>query len=182
MERAFLDANVLYPISIADLLLRLGDVALHAIVWSEDLLAEVQRVLVDDKGLTSAQATYFCDCIREAFPDGEVERGDYEHLVHTMIGKDADDHAHAAAARVGATLLVTFNVSDFPDHDTGDVGVVHPDDYLVEVLERETATVLGVLEDMGTQRREPQPLSATLAALERAGLRTFTAKVRQITR
>lgn len=54
MERVFADANVLYPISIADLVLRLGDIALHAVAWSEDLLAEVDRVLVGDKGLTPA--------------------------------------------------------------------------------------------------------------------------------
>lgn len=182
MERVFLDTNVLYPISIADLLLRLGDVALHVIVWSEDLLAEVERVLVDDKGLTPAQAAYFCDCIRDAFPDGEIKRKDYEHLIDTMTGKDTGDHAHAAAARVGATLLLTFNVRDFPDHDTGSARVVDPDDYLVEVLRHETATVLGILEDMGTQRREPQPLATTLAALERAGLQEFTERVRELAR
>lgn len=87
MERVFPDTNVLYPISIADLLLRLGDVALHAIVWSEDLLAEVERILIDDKGLTAAQASYFCGCIREAFPDGEICRPDYEHLIATMTGR-----------------------------------------------------------------------------------------------
>jgi hypothetical protein len=129
VERVFLDTNVLYPISIADLLLRLGDVALHAIVWSEDLLTEVKRVLVEDKGLTSAQAAYFCRCVREEFADDEVRREDYEHLVDTMTGKDPGDHAHAAAARVAATVLLTFNVDDFPEQDMGGVRVMTPDDY-----------------------------------------------------
>lgn len=47
MERVFPDTNVLYPISIADLILRLGDVALHAVVWSEDLLGEEIRDVVE---------------------------------------------------------------------------------------------------------------------------------------
>jgi PIN domain len=180
VERVFLDTNVLYPISIADLLLRLGDVALHAIVWSEDLLAEVERVLVEDKGLTSAQSAYFCRCIREEFADDEVRREDYEHLVDTMTGKDPDDHAHAAAARVAATVLLTFNVDDFPEQDMGGVRAMTPDDYLVDVLNHQSATVLGVIEDMGAQRREPQPVTATLAALEKAGLTTFAQRVRAL--
>lgn len=180
MERVFLDTNVLYPISIADLLLRLGDVALHAIVWSEDLLAEVERVLVEDKGLTSARAAYFCRCIREEFADEEVRREDYEHLVDTMTGKDPDDHAHAAAARVAATVLLTFNVDDFPEQDMGGVRVMTPDGYLVDALNHQSATVLGVIEDMGAQRREPQPVTATLAALEKAGLTTFAQRVRAL--
>lgn len=180
MERVFLDTNVLYPISIADLLLRLGDVALHTIVWSEDVLAEAERVLIEDKGLTLAQAGYFCDCVREAFPDGEIERRDYEDLIETMSGKDPRDHAHAAAVRVGATVLLTFNVGDFPARDVGRARVVIPDDYLIEALEQETTTVLSVLEDMGAQRREPQPRSTTLAALERAGLRRFVERVQAL--
>ena len=180
MERVFLDTNVLYPISIADLLLRLGDVALHAIVWSEDLLTEVKRVLVEDKGLTSAQAAYFCRCVREEFADDEVRREDYEHLVDTMTGKDPGDHAHAAAARVTATVLLTFNVDDFPEQDMGGVRVMTPDDYLVDVLDQQGATVLGVIEDMGAQRREPQPVAATLAAPEKAGLTTFAQRVRAL--
>lgn len=180
MERVFPDTNVLYPISVADLLLRLGDVALHAIVWSEDLLAEVERVLIEDKGLTTTQAAYFCACIRDEFADGEVRRADYEYLVATMTGKDPEDHAHAAAARVGATVLLTFNVDDFPAQDVGDVRVMTPDDYLVEVLDQHTDTVLGVLEDMGAQRRDPQPVSATLAALDKAGLTEFAAQARAL--
>lgn len=153
---------------------------MHAIVWSEDLLAEVERILIDDKGLTAAQASYFCGCIREAFPDGEICRPDYEHLIATMTGKDADDHAHAAAARVAATVLLTFNLADFPARDVGDVRVMTPDGYLVEALDQQTDTVLGVLEDMGAQRRDPQPVSATLAALEKAGLTTFAARARGV--
>lgn len=47
MERVYPDTNVLYPISVADLTLRLGDVYIHRVVWSEDLLSEVEQVLVD---------------------------------------------------------------------------------------------------------------------------------------
>lgn len=178
MERVFPDTNVLYPISLADLILRLGDVAFHQVVWSEDLLAEVERVLTKHKGLPAAKATYFCDCVRDAFPEGEIRRADYEHLIETMTGGDADDHPHAAAACAAATVLLTFNVGDFPADDVGDVRVVNPDDYLVEAVNEEPLTVRDVIRDMGAQRREPQPVEQTLTALERAGCKQFAALAR----
>jgi hypothetical protein len=178
VARVFPDTNVLYPISLADLILRLGDVAFHEVVWSEDLLAEAARVLTEHKGLPAAKAAYFCDCVRDAFPEGEVRRATYEHLIETMTGGDADDHPHAAAASAGATVLLTFNVSDFPADDVGDVRVVNPDDYLVGAVNEEPLTVLDVLRDMGAQRREPQPVEQTLTSLERAGCKQFTALVR----
>ena len=44
MEKVFPDSNVLYPISVANLTLRLGDLKIHEVLWSEDLLGEVERV------------------------------------------------------------------------------------------------------------------------------------------
>jgi hypothetical protein len=174
MERVFLDANVLYPISVADLILRLGDAWLHEVLWSEDLLLEVERILTDRKGLPRSGAAYFCDCIRRAFPHGEIDRRAYAHLIGTRTGPDPDDHVHAAAAIAGeATVLLTSNVRDYPAHDLGDVRVETPDRYFVDLLTSHPDVVLAVLTDMGSQRRRPQPVEATLAALERAGLKRF---------
>lgn len=72
---------------MADLTLRLGDLGLHEVLWSEDLLSEVERVLVTDKGLTAAQARYFGDCIRRSFPAGEIKRDVYEDLILTRSGR-----------------------------------------------------------------------------------------------
>lgn len=114
MERVFPDSNVLYPISLADLTLRLGDIAVHEVLWTEDLLAEVERVLVEHKGLPPEQAAYFCSCIREAFPEGEIERAAYADLILSRTGKDPDDHVHSAAAvGGGATVLISANTRDY---------------------------------------------------------------------
>lgn len=175
MERVFLDSNVLYPISVADLMLRLGDIALHEILWSEDLLAEVERSLIDRKGLTPEQADYFCDCIRSAFPHGEIRRSRYQHLIGSRTGPDPDDRVHAAAAvGGGATTLVTWNTKDFPEQDLGDTRKLNPDAYLVEVLAEHPDETLGVLHEMASQRRNPQTIQNTLAALRNAGLKRFT--------
>lgn len=181
MERIFPDTNVLYPISLADLTLRLGDIAIHAVLWSEDLLAEVERVLVTYKGLSSAQAQYFCDCIRETFPEGEIERATYEDLIESRTGTDADDHVHSAAAvGGGATILITANIRDYPQSDLGPVRKLTPDAYFTEALQAFPDQVLAVLDDMGGQRRDPQPIDTTIDALRRAGLRDFAAQATEL--
>jgi len=72
VERVFVDTNTLYPISITDLVLRLAEAVMFDLIWSDHLLAEVERVLVERKGLRLEAASYFCDCARRAFPDGRV--------------------------------------------------------------------------------------------------------------
>jgi len=42
------------------------------LVWSDHLLAEVERVLVEYNGRPIDRERYFCDCIRDAFPAGRV--------------------------------------------------------------------------------------------------------------
>jgi len=181
MERVYPDTNVLYPISIADLLLRLGDVFIHQVVWSEDLLGEVERVLIEHKALAPDRAAYFCDCIRSAFPDGEVPRSRYAHLIDSRTGTDPADHVHSAAVASGAaTVLLTSNIDDFPDIDLGGARRLTPDTYFVELLDAFPNEVLAVVEDMGSQRREPQDVDATLEALQRAGLQQFTTEARKL--
>ncbi|HUR48564.1 MAG TPA: hypothetical protein VMY88_03405 [Acidimicrobiales bacterium] len=51
MERVFVDTATLYPVSLADLILRLADFGMFELLWSDHLMAEVERVLVDYKGL-----------------------------------------------------------------------------------------------------------------------------------
>ncbi len=57
------------------------------LLWSDHLLAEVERVLVDYKGLTVERAAYFCECIRQAFPEGRVPADEYLPLVRLGWGR-----------------------------------------------------------------------------------------------
>ena len=43
------------------------------LLWADYLLDETTRVLVEDKHLPPTAATYFCNCVRETFPDGRNE-------------------------------------------------------------------------------------------------------------
>ena len=56
-DRVYVDTATLYPISIADLVLRLAEIGIIELVWTDYLLDETTRVLVDDKQLSRAAAT-----------------------------------------------------------------------------------------------------------------------------
>jgi predicted nucleic acid-binding protein len=136
-DRVFPDTATLYPISVADLLLRTAELGIVELLRSEHLLSEVARVLTEYKGLPRTAAEYFCDCIRQTFPDGKIERSSYAHLLSTRSGPDPDDHEHSAAASAtSATVLLTADRTGFPLRDTLPARRQHPDAYFVELLDR----------------------------------------------
>lgn len=107
-DRVLVDSATFYPISMADLALRLAVLGLFEILWSDDLLNEVERVLVEKKGLSAQSSRYFCDCIRGAFPVGRIPRERHLPLVATRTGPDPDDHVHGAAVvACGATVILS---------------------------------------------------------------------------
>ena len=61
---------------------------MYDLLWSDHLLSEVERVLVEYKGLTVERARYFCECIITAFPAGRVAPQEYLPLVATRTGPD----------------------------------------------------------------------------------------------
>jgi hypothetical protein len=101
ITRVFPDTNTLYPFHLCDLLLHCAEEDLFRVLWSEDLLTELVEV-VPRSGHKSRQAVVgLCAAIREVFPDDEVPRSAYEHLIADMPGAGPDDWAHSAAALAG---------------------------------------------------------------------------------
>ena len=59
--RVFVDTNVLYPASLADLTLSAAEYGLFELVYSDHLLQEIERVPVDHKGLAPVHAQRFIE-------------------------------------------------------------------------------------------------------------------------
>ena len=181
-DRVYPDTATLYPISVADLILQLGEIGIFDVLWSDYLLDEVERVLVEGKGLGQRAARYFCECIRETFPDGHIARSSYEHLLATRTGPDPTDHEHSAAASAaGVHVLLSADASGYPEHDTFPARRRHPDAYLTEILTEFPDQVIDVLHNMAASRRELTEVDSTIEALRRAGLMKFSAAARKIT-
>jgi len=80
---AVLDACVLIPMPLADTLLRLaGSAKLYVPKWTDEIMAEVERSLRVDFGLTKEQVAYRSSEMRRHFPEAWIN--EYSHLAPAM--------------------------------------------------------------------------------------------------
>lgn len=183
LVRVLPDTNVCFPISLLDLILRCDEADLHRIVWTDELLAELERVWVEKGARSAASARKIGDAIRAAFPDQQVSRDRYKSLIDLMPGPDPDDHVHAAAAvAVAPAIVLTMNLKDFPAEALAEHGVQveHPDAYFTALSDAYPDDLFLVVEQMAAARRRPSMTPAeVIGALARGGLPTFAARLRR---
>src|SRR5260370_1154295 len=108
------DANVLYPASVRDLLLRLTEAGLVAPRWTNQILDEMTEALLrNHEHLERASLDRTRRLMCEAVPDCLIEG--YEYLVAELDLPDPNDrHVLAAAIHAEVDQIVTANLSDFP--------------------------------------------------------------------
>lgn len=139
-----LDACVLYPVPIRDLLLSLASAGLYKPKWSALIQDEWSRNLLANRAdLTAAQLHRTATMMNTAFPDADVEG--YEVFIPTLALPDPDDrHVLAAALRSQADVIVTTNLKDFtvPYIRTFDVEVQHPDEFIGNLIDLNPAKAL----------------------------------------
>ena len=107
---AVLDANVLLPIALADVLLNLADDGHYRPLWTDRILTETERAAVS---IGRGDIGKRIKVMSSYFPQAMV-RG-WEPLVDELELPDPDDRHVLAAAIVGkADVIVTDNRKDFP--------------------------------------------------------------------
>jgi predicted nucleic acid-binding protein len=130
-----LDACVLYPAPIRDLLLSLAAEGLFKPKWSEKIQEEwVRNLLANRKDLKSNQLRQTINAMNRAFPDANIEN--YEDLITGLSLPDKDDrHVLACAIKSGVDSIMTFNLKDFPKSEVRkyDIEVQSPDE-MVSIL------------------------------------------------
>ena len=109
-----LDADVLYPAGLRDLLLRLADRYLFTPLWSADIHAEWMRSLLADRPDLDAAVLERTRSVMDGhFPEAVVTG--HRALVGDLDLPDPDDrHVLAAAIEGRADVIVTRNMRDFP--------------------------------------------------------------------
>ncbi|WP_020668585.1 PIN domain-containing protein [Amycolatopsis nigrescens] len=153
---AFLDACVLVPINLADVLLRLAGSHTYRPLWSPDVLAEVERNIPRASSrVTPEKAAKRVEVMRRHFLDAMVTG--YEPMVPRMPCDPKDRHVLAAAVRANAEVIVTANTKDFPSTALAKYAVqaIHPDDFLLDQLDLYTAETVGCVVDLVAVRRRP---------------------------
>lgn len=168
-----LDACVLYPSFLRDLLIRLGLTGLYQPKWSATIEDEWQRNLLANRtDLTPEQIKRTAERMNTAVPDAMITG--FEPLIDSVDLPDVDDrHVVAASVRSNSEIIVTFNLKDFPAPALSAFGIeaLHPDDFVMDLFDLNRALVLSaVTTQRSNLRRPPMSVDEYLEALLRQGM------------
>lgn len=162
---ALLDANVLYPAYLRDLLLRLAQAGVYQPRWSAEILDEVARNVKEGRDPTGQQKVdRMIYLMKRHFEDAEVTG--YEGLVPAMTNDPKDRHVLAAAITGGADVIVTYNLRHFPSgsREPYNIDAQGPDEFLRHQWEQaDHERFVAILERWTTQlQRHPDTLEGVL--------------------
>lgn len=150
-----LDANVLVPQRLSSLILTLATRGLFQPRWSDEILDETERTLVNKIGLERHRAIRHLDAMRKAFPRASVIG--FESVPGDPRCDSKDQHVYAAAQFGSADLLVTFNLGDFraEANQSGDVPTKHPDEFLLSLWSEHQEAVESSIEHEARRMLRP---------------------------
>jgi predicted nucleic acid-binding protein len=150
--KVVLDACVLYPFTVRDVLLQAAAQGFYQVYWSETILDEALRNLISDRRMTEDRAAKLVAVMRRAFPEAQVT--DHEALIPSMRNDEKDRHVAAAAVKAGAQVIVTSNTRDFYDLPSG-IDVQTPDEFLCNLFDLDPPHMIAVLETIARRYRKP---------------------------
>ena len=179
--KAFLDANVLYPVTIRNVLMELAQAEAFSPLWTEAVHQEWMRNLAANAPNLTPTRIARTRSLMEAYV-GDMMMTGYETLVDGLTLPDPDDrHVLAAAIHGGASVIVTSNLKDFPAAALVPYNITaeRPDAFVLQLLNDDPDRVLAALADDRADLINP-PLSVEqyLAILERGGLVTTVLAIR----
>lgn len=137
--------------------------------WSEQIHDEWTRnVLKNRPDLTQAKLSRTVESMNRAVPDCLVS--DYEPLIQGLDLPDEDDrHVLAAAIKCGASVIVTYNLRDFPAEilNRFEIEALHPDVFLSDIWDLDQAAVLEAVQKQRASLKNPThtPASCSIPCL-----------------
>lgn len=180
---AFLDACVLVPITLTNVILTAAEEGLLQPCWSPEVIDEaVEAITKIRPHLNEERIRFRFTAMNEAF-EGALASGNPAMLNGRSFPDIDDKHVVAAAVAAGATVIVTANIRDFPKPVLAELGLtaVSPDELLLQLLETEVEAMVNVVIKVATALRNPERTPEDiLAALALAGAPNFSASVRPL--
>jgi predicted nucleic acid-binding protein len=154
---AVLDACILYPPALRDLFMWLASGIVFQPRWTPEIHVEwIRNVLKDNPEITPEQLER-TRRLMDAINEDSLVTG-YEQHIPTLTLPDRDDrHVLAAAIEAKASVIVTFNLSDFPASTLNayDVRALHPDTYLVFLFDEASELFLAAVKDHRASLKRP---------------------------
>jgi predicted nucleic acid-binding protein len=156
-QRVIPDANVLFPASLRDILLRCAERDLYRPQISEQIWDEVVRNLVATQRLTTQQAARLDRAIRAFLVGENAFVVGYESLIPTLTNHPKDRHVLAVAVHSGAQAIVTFNLKDYSVAALHPHGIVaeHPDAFLVRLHTMDPQILLDIAREQAADLKNP---------------------------
>lgn len=152
---ALLDACILVPQRLSSLLLTMAEHGLCEPRWSEPILTETERALIQKLRLVPDLARRRLQAMRTAFPEANIEG--FDDLIPGLRCDPKDRHVLAAAIAGGVDVLVTNNVKHFPLEacEPYDLQVLDADQFLTDLLMSESAACREAIEHEAARSRKP---------------------------
>jgi predicted nucleic acid-binding protein len=146
------DANVLYPLTLRDTVLRAAAAGFYQLRWSADILDEMERNLISKGGMPAEKAARLRAKMEDAFPEADVTG--YRSLVSAMPNHPKDRHVVAAAVKAGAQVIATANIKDFSPLPDG-VEAQLPDDFLCHLFDLDPDVFVEMLREQAADLTRP---------------------------
>lgn len=180
---AILDACVLYPAPLSDLLLSLAADGLYKPKWSERIQNEWSRNLLKKRpDLSNQQLQLTIEAMNDGFPDSMVDK--FDSLITGIKLPDPDDrHVVAAALRSKADVIVTYNLKDFPQsiENEYDIEIQHPDEFLNNVYDLHPEKAREAFVKMVQRLKNPPKTQAeVLTTLSKCDLERIVKKLKEV--
>lgn len=170
--RAVLDACVLYPTVLREVLLAVAARGLYTPLWSARILEEWARAAARLGPAQGVIARGEIAALVPRFPAAAVTVPEAAEQA-VDLPDPADRHVLAAAIAGQAAVIVTFNLRDFPGWALGPQGIraLHPDEFLRGLWRDAPDAVAEAAEAVRAEAErlsgQPQPMRALM---KRAGL------------
>lgn len=168
----FLDANVLFPAMLRDLLVQLGLAELIEPRWSDQVHEEWIRALLRARlDLSPVQLERTRTLMDAALPRANVGTTAVTDTVAELPDPD-DRHVLAAALQGGASLILTFNLKDFPVDALAchNVVAVHPDSFLTILVKALPTSFCQAVRLARTRLKRTVSVESYLSTLAQIGL------------
>jgi predicted nucleic acid-binding protein len=179
---AVYDACVLYPFHLRNVLIQSAFDGLVDARWTDDIHDEWMRNLAaNTPTLPIERLEVTRDRMKSVLPEADV--ANYRPLVAGPKLPDPDDrHVLAAAIAGKASIIVTWNLKDFPAGDLSPYGVTSksPDDFLTDLHAAFPEALISSVASARRNLRKTTPTAkAFVDALEQGGLKALSTILRQ---